>query len=103
MATRIENLGEDGSGIFPYAEIDHTFQGKTYNVRLTALPPYRNPLTDELNCHVDFINVTDGVSGRFENQVVPAKVGPERRRDPFLRMFNQLIVQATPIASPVFP
>ena len=87
MAVRNDNLGVDGTGVFPWAEMDHVHAGDTYVIRVTAVPPYRTP-ADELNCHIDWTNVTAGTSGRWANILLPAKVGPEGRRGPMLRYFN---------------
>lgn len=97
MAIRVDNS-------VPYFEIDHTFQAKDYNVRCTARQPMLNP-DDTLNCIIDFHNTTDGIAGRFDNVVLPAKLGPDngQRRHGLLREFNVMIINDTPIASPVFP
>ena len=41
MAVRRNNQGEDGTGMYPYAEIDFTHNSEDYVVRITAVPPYR--------------------------------------------------------------
>jgi hypothetical protein len=88
MAVRTNNLGDDGTGQFPWAEMDHVHAGDSYVIRLTAIPPYRDQLTDELNCHIDWTNLTQGTNGRWSNVLLEAKVGPEGRRGPMLRYFN---------------
>lgn len=103
MAVRHDNKGEDGTGMYPWAELDRTHAGKSYVVRVTAIPPYRDPVTDELLCHIDFLNATDGISGRWENVTLEAKQGGEGRRGPMNRFFNTHIAGNTHIASPVFP
>jgi hypothetical protein len=103
MAIRTNNLGEDGSGVFPWSEIDTTRGGDAYIVRITALPPYRNRLTDELLCHVDWQNVTQNTSGRYANVTLPAKQGNEGRRGPLLRHFVANRGRGISTPSPVFP
>ena len=104
MAMRTNNLGDDGTGEFPYFEIDFNNAGKVYNVRCTALPPYRNP-DDTLNAHIDYDNITDGVSGRYANVVITAKLPGDngRRRGPLLRDFVTLLGTGPGDPSPVFP
>lgn len=88
MAVRFDNVGVDGTGQFPWAEMDHVHAGDSYIIRVTAIPPYRDRVTDELNCHIDWWNVTQGTQGRWANVLLPAKQGGEGRRGPMLRYFN---------------
>lgn len=104
MAITINNAGDASSGFICYAEIDHTFQAKDYLIRLTARPPMLNA-DDTLNCIIDFHNITDSIAGRFDNVVLPQKIPADNglRRHVLLREFNVMILNDTPIASPVFP
>ncbi|MEE8598181.1 MAG: hypothetical protein V3S69_01430 [Dehalococcoidales bacterium] len=60
---------------------------------------------DTLNCIIDFHNITDGIFGRFDNRTLPARIPADAglRRHVLLREFNVMILNDTPIASPVFP
>jgi len=104
MAVRIFNAGDAASNFICYAELDHTFQAKDYLIRLTARPPMLNP-DGTLNCIIDFHNITDGITGRFDNMVLPATVPADngKRRHATWRQFNVMILNDTPTASPVFP
>lgn len=105
MAKRFDNKGEDGSGVFPYAELDLTHGGDSYVVRITALPPYRNPATDELLCHIDWMNSTQGTQGRYENVTLPAKTPADNneRSHSMVRHFQTNRGQGVSVPSPVFP
>lgn len=105
MAVRHNNLGEDGSGEFPYAEIDHMHLGDSYVVRVTAIPPYRTALADALLCHVDWMNVTQGTSGRYAAVTLPPKTPADnnQRRHSMLRFFTARRGSGSSIPSPVFP
>ena len=100
MAVRTNDLGVDGSGVFPYAEIDITHGGEDYIVRLTAVPPYRNKDTDELNAHVDYFRASTGESRRYEGVTIPAKGQGEKRRESTIRLFKQFRGQGVSIPSP---
>jgi len=104
MAITINDAGDASSDFNCYGEIDHTFQGKDYLVRITARVPMLNA-DDTLNCIIDFHNITDGVGGRFDNVVLPAKLPGDNdlRRHVLLREFGPMILNDTPVASPVFP
>lgn len=104
MAVIINNAGDAVSDFHCYATLDHTFQNKDYLVRVTSRPPMLNA-DDTLNCIIDFHNITDGIAGRFDNVVLPAKIPADNglRRHVALREFNVMILNDTPIASPVFP
>ena len=104
--TAIEN-GRDES----YAEFDElVYQGDAYVVRVTALAPYKDQQSvdpDALLCHIDFMNVTQGTSGRYANVWIPGRDFGEPqghlRRWSALRTVRDLVDNVTPIASPVFP
>jgi hypothetical protein len=104
MAIVINNQGDAASGFVCYFEIDHIFQAKDYLVRVTARGSMFN-LDDTLNCTIDFHNTTDGIAGRFDNVVLPAKIPADNglRRHTALRHFNVMTINDTPVASPVFP
>lgn len=95
-----------------YAESDeYTFAGDSYVVRFTAMFPYRerdgnfNPLNDKLRVTIDFMNVTQGTSGRYYDVFLPER-GPgdnNLRRFSAYNAMNQLLATTTPIPSPVFP
>jgi hypothetical protein len=94
--------GNDSTGRFPYGELDLVHAGDSFLVRVTALPPYRDPVTDELNCHIDFLNISKGTNGRFENILLAAKQGNEGRRGPMIRFFQRSLAQGRAfIPSPV--
>ncbi len=98
----------------PYVEAtgEFSFQGDSYVVRCTALWPYKDYRgnigrghADELHCHIDFMNVTQGTSGRFPNVWIPQRQAGDAnlRRHSCFRLLRQLLVQQTPIPSPVYP
>lgn len=94
--------GNDGTGRYPYGELDLVRGGESFLVRVTALPPYRDPVTDELHCHIDFLNISKGTNGRFANILLPAKQGNEGRRGPMTRFFQMAMAQQRAfIPSPV--
>lgn len=105
MATTINNAGDAASNFRCYAEMDHTFQTKDYLLRVTPRGDqwYRNDGT--IDVFVDFNNITDGITGRFDNAEIPpiqpADLGLHRHA--VRRQFNVMILNDTPIPSPVFP
>ena len=93
---------------------DYNFQGKSWIVRITALHPYKDFANngDELRAHIDVLNVTDGVSGRYADRQLPDRAAnPTPQNEQHLRRhstyakLNQLLAQepfdVTP--SPVYP
>ncbi len=105
MAVIINNAGDASSDFNCYATIDHVFQTKVYLIRVTARVPMMVGSDLSLHCIIDFHNITDGIAGRFDNVVLPAKIPADNglRRHVALREFNVMILNDTPIASPVFP
>jgi hypothetical protein len=105
MAVTINNAGDAKSGFICYAELDHTFQTKDYLIRVTPRGKqwYRND--GSIDVYVDFHNITDGVAGRFDNAEIPPVIPADnnQHRHAVLRTFNVMILNDTPIASPVFP
>lgn len=87
---------------------DFTHAGDAYTVRVTALYPYKDYANnkDELHAHIDFMNVSQGVSGRFANVWIderdPNEAAGHLRRFSAYRTFRRLLGSQTPIASPVF-
>jgi hypothetical protein len=103
--TSIENGREE-----PYAEFDElVYQGDAYVFRVTALHPYKDYANggDDLSCHIDFMNVTQGTSGRYANVIIAGRDFGEPqghlRRWSAIRKLQDLITNDTPIPSPVFP
>ncbi|KKN01583.1 hypothetical protein LCGC14_1126320 [marine sediment metagenome] len=93
-----------------YAEFDKlVWRGDSYVIRITALYPYKDYANggDDLSAHIDFLNVTQGISGRFDNIIIPGRDQNEPeghlRRFSAIRKLKDLVDNATPIASPVFP
>lgn len=97
--------GMDTSGVFPFAELDLTFGGDSYVVRVTATPPYRTQTPGELLCHIDWMNVTQGTQGRYENITLPAMRGGDnnQRRFSMIRRFQNDRGRGVSVPSPVFP
>jgi hypothetical protein len=103
---RVEDNGREES----WAEDDDfTHAGDAYTVRITALYPYKQYSQggDELLCHIDFLNVTAGVSGRFANVWCDARNPDEAsghlRRHSCYRTLRRLLETAEFIPSPIFP
>lgn len=104
--TTVENGREES-----YVEFDELqWRGDSYVLRVTALFPYKdydgaNP--DALFCHIDFMNVTQGISGRWADTVIPGRDFGEPagnlRRHSAIRHVKFLADNVVPIASPVFP
>lgn len=96
-----------------YAEFDElVYLGDSYVVRVTALHPYKDSGSadpDALLCHIDFMNVTQGISGRYENVWIPGRDFSEQggqghlRRWSAIRAVKTLVDTVTPVPSPVFP
>ena len=103
--TAVENGREES-----YAEFDELqWRGDSYVVRVTALYPYKDYANngDDLLCHIDFMNVTQGISGRYANAVIPARDFNEPdghlRRHSAIRHLKWLVDNVQPVDSPVFP
>lgn len=104
--TAIENGNEES-----YAEFDElVYQGDSYVFRVTALHPYKDPQSmdpDALRCHIDFMNVTQGTSGRYADVWIdgrdPMEPDGHLRRWSAIRKLQDLVTNNTPIPSPVFP
>jgi hypothetical protein len=99
-----EETGRDES----YAEFDElVWNGDSYVFRITALFPYKDYANgkDELYCHIDFLNVTQGTSGRFPNVWLPAREQGDAnlRRFSAIRKLKDCITNDTAIPSPVYP
>ena len=103
MAVWQNNEGEDGSGRYPYAEIDFTHNSEDYIVRITAVPPYRTATPGQLHCHIDWKRVSDGRARRYENVLLePMQAGDNgRRRHSLLRQFQALRGSNQSVPSPV--
>jgi hypothetical protein len=94
-----------------YAEFDElVYLGDSYVIRVTAIHPYKNlpgEDPDALLCHIDFMNVTQGTSGRYANVIIPARDPQEPqghlRRWSAIRKLQDLVNNSIPIASPVYP
>ena len=89
---------------------DFTHAGDSYIVRITALYPYKTykgPNGDALRAHIDFINVTQGTSGRFADVQIdprnPNEASGHLRRHSTYRTLRRLLQTRTPTVSPVFP
>lgn len=94
----------------PYAEFDELmYRGDSYVLRVTALRPYKDYANggDDLRCHIDFLNVTRGISGRFTDTIIPGRDFGEpdgaRRRHSTIRHLKWLVDNVTPDPSPVYP
>lgn len=94
----------------PWAQLDGiNYQGNEYVIRMTALAPYKDYAqgSDALRCHIDFLNITQGISGRYEDTEIPGRDFQEpdghMRRWSAIRHLQFLVDNVTPIASPVFP
>ncbi len=103
--TSIENGREES-----YAEFDElVWQGDSYVVRITPLYPYKDYANnnDSLLCHIDFMNVTQGTSGRYASETIPGRDANEPqgnlRRWSAIRHLKDRVTNSTPTASPVFP
>lgn len=104
MEVTIYDGGNASNNFVTYGEITFKYQGDDYIVRVTARTPLVNP-DDTMNCIIDFHNLTVGTTGRYDNVVLPAKIPADNglRRHAALRAFNVIILEDTPIPSPVFP
>lgn len=92
-----------------------TLAGDTLVFRITLLHPYRHYVEtngvwqkddDELLCHLDFLNVTQGISGRYANIWLPDKQGGDNglRRFSAHRTLVVLLQTNQPFdPSPVYP
>lgn len=94
----------------PWAQLDQiNYQGNEYIIRVTALYPYKDyeAGSDALRCHIDFHNVTQGITGRWEDTEIPARDLNEPqgnlRRWSAIRHLQFLVDNVAPVASPVFP
>jgi len=104
--TALENGREES-----YAEFEElVYRGDSYLLRVTALRPYKDPQSqdpDALRCHIDFLNVTQGVSGRYADVWIPGRDFNEPqghlRRWSAIRKIRELVDNEVPVASPVFP
>ena len=101
-----ELTGRDES----YAEFDELkWRGKSYVLRVTMLYPYKDYANnkDDLRCHIDFMNVSDGTSGRFHDVIIPGRNlnEPEGhlRRWSAIRKLKELVQEGTTVPSPVYP
>ena len=95
----------DATNREPFAELDLTHGGDSYVVRVTAIPPYRTATPGELVCHIDYMNVTQGTQGRYENVTLPP-IGPadnRQRRFTMIRHFQANRGRGVSVPSPVFP
>lgn len=101
------NYGQDPITGEAFAESDEfNFQGKTWMVRITAVPPYKDYANggDELLVTIDFNNITDGIKGRYENVWLPAREPGDNnlRRHSLYRELPNLLGQVQPIPSPIY-
>lgn len=89
---------------YPYAQIEHTQGNKDFVIRFTAVPPYKNYQTDELYGHIDFLDVNTNEHGRYANVTLPPRLEADagKRRHAAFREFARLLINETPVPSPVF-
>ena len=96
----------------PTAEFDEmVWRGDSYVFTITALWPYKEPNSadpDALLCHIDFMNVTKGTSGRFARRKIPGRDTSEPdghlRRHSAMRRLKQLIRNGSRMRpSPIYP
>ena len=93
---------------------DYSFQGDSFIVRITALYPYKDYAndSDELLVHLDYLNVTQNISGRYERVLIPSRANvPAPQGEQALRrhstytLLTRLLATTTPdvMPSPVYP
>lgn len=101
--TELENGRQE-----PFAETDEfSLGGDQFLIRVTGIHPYKeyDKGLDDLLTTIDFHNLATGVTGRFENVVIPARQARDnnQRRHSVFRALPSMFAQLEPVPSPVFP